>query len=90
MGRYVNSFGRVTRYSEKTTSLGTITIDALVRWECGDGDISNPKTLKAGEQVVMLPWAADVVKNHLSKQDPEANRLPLADCADADSLLHSF
>ena len=90
MGRYINSFGRVTHHSEKTISLGTITIDALVRWECGDGDISNPKTLKGGEQVVMLPWAADVVKNHLSKQDPEANRLPLADCADADSLLHSL
>src|ERR1700722_2805200 len=42
----------------------------------GDADIANPKTLKAGEQVVMLPWAADVVKNRLSKQDPEANCLP--------------
>jgi hypothetical protein len=29
-----------------------------------------------GEQVVMLQWAADVLKNRLSKQDPEANCLP--------------
>jgi hypothetical protein len=42
----------------------------------GDADISNPKSLKEGEQVVMLPWAAEVVKNRLSKQDPEANCLP--------------
>src|SRR3984885_16329320 len=28
-----------------------------------DADISNPRTLKPGEQVVMLPWAEDVVKN---------------------------
>src|SRR5580692_1250645 len=41
-----------------------------------DADISNPKALKEGEQVVMLPWAEDVVKNRLSKQDPEANCLP--------------
>ena len=44
--------------------------------EMRDADIANPKTLKAGEHVVMLPWAADVVKNRLSKQDPEANCLP--------------
>jgi len=41
-----------------------------------DADISNPRGLKPGEQVVMLPWAEDVVKNRLSKQDPEANCLP--------------
>ena len=39
-------------------------------------DIANPKGLKSGDQVVMLPWAEDVVKNRLSKQDPEANCLP--------------
>jgi hypothetical protein len=41
-----------------------------------DADISNPRGLKPGEQVVMLPWAEDMVKNRLSKQDPEANCLP--------------
>jgi hypothetical protein len=42
----------------------------------GDADISNPKTLKPGEQVLMLPWAEAVVKNRQSKEDPEANCLP--------------
>jgi hypothetical protein len=41
-----------------------------------DADISNPRSLKPGDQVVMLPWAEDVVKHRLSKQDPEANCLP--------------
>ncbi|HTW65166.1 MAG TPA: hypothetical protein VME17_11145 [Bryobacteraceae bacterium] len=39
-------------------------------------DISNPKSLKPGDQVIMLPWAEEVVKHRLSKQDPEANCLP--------------
>jgi hypothetical protein len=39
-------------------------------------DISNSRSLKPGERVIMLPWAEDVVKNRLSKQDPEANCLP--------------
>jgi hypothetical protein len=41
-----------------------------------DADISNPKSLKAGEEVSMLPWAAEVVKHRQSKEDPEANCLP--------------
>jgi hypothetical protein len=41
-----------------------------------DADISNPRSLKPGDQVIMLPWAEEVVKNRLSKQDPEANCLP--------------
>lgn len=39
-------------------------------------DIADPKSLKPGSEVDMLPWAADVVKHRLSKQDPEANCLP--------------
>jgi len=39
-------------------------------------DISDPKTLKPGSQVVMLPWAAEVVKHRQWKEDPEANCLP--------------
>ena len=39
-------------------------------------DIANPKGLKPGEQVVMLPWAEEVVKHRQSKEDPEANCLP--------------
>jgi hypothetical protein len=39
-----------------------------------DSDIS--RGLKAGEQVVMLPWAEELVKNRKSKEDPEANCLP--------------
>jgi hypothetical protein len=41
-----------------------------------DADISNPRALKPGDQVVMLPWAEEVVKHRLSKEDPEANCLP--------------
>jgi len=41
-----------------------------------DADISNPRALKSGDQVVMLPWAEEVVKHRLSKEDPEANCLP--------------
>jgi hypothetical protein len=41
-----------------------------------DADISNPRNLKPGDQVVMLPWAEEVVKNRQSKEDPEANCLP--------------
>ena len=39
-----------------------------------DADIS--RALKPGEQILMLPWAENTVKNRLSKQDPEANCLP--------------
>ena len=35
-----------------------------------------PGALKPGDQVVMLPWAEEVVKHRLSKEDPEANCLP--------------
>jgi hypothetical protein len=41
-----------------------------------DADIANPRGLKPGEQVVMLPWAEEVVKHRQSKEDPEANCLP--------------
>ena len=68
---------RVTRRKPTLTGIGGLRkIDALVCRKCSDADIANPKTLKAGEQVAMLPWAAEVVKNRLSKQDPEANCLP--------------
>jgi hypothetical protein len=39
-------------------------------------DIANARGLKSGDQVVMLPWAEQVVKNRQSKEDPEANCLP--------------
>jgi len=39
-----------------------------------DADIS--RALKPGDQVVMLPWAEEVVKHRQSKEDPEANCLP--------------
>jgi hypothetical protein len=39
-----------------------------------DGDIS--RGLKPGEEVKMLPWAADLVKSRQSKDDPEANCMP--------------
>ena len=41
-----------------------------------DADISNPKSLKAGDTVSMLPWAEEIVKHRQSKEDPEANCLP--------------
>src|SRR5580658_4291122 len=41
-----------------------------------DADISNPKSLKPGSEIVMLPWAAELVKNRQSKEDPEASCLP--------------
>jgi len=39
-----------------------------------DSDIS--RGLKAGDSVVMLPWAEALVKTRQSKDDPEANCLP--------------
>jgi hypothetical protein len=48
-------------------------------WRGGGGsdtDISNPRNLKAGDKVVMLPWAEALMKTRLSKEDPEANCLP--------------
>jgi hypothetical protein len=42
----------------------------------GDANIDNPRALKPGDKVIMLPWAEEVVKNRLSAQDPEANCLP--------------
>jgi hypothetical protein len=41
-----------------------------------DTDISNARGLKPGEQVVMLPWAEELLKHRQSKEDPEANCLP--------------
>jgi hypothetical protein len=41
-----------------------------------DADISNPKSLRPGDEVSMLPWAEEVVRHRLSKEDPEANCLP--------------
>jgi hypothetical protein len=41
-----------------------------------DADISNPRNLKAGNKVEMLPWAQEVFKNRQSREDPEANCLP--------------
>ena len=41
-----------------------------------DSDISNPRGLKPGDKVVMLPWAEALMKTRLSKEDPEANCLP--------------
>jgi len=55
------------------------TVDLSGVWLGGggsDADIANPRSLKAGDQVIMLPWAEEVVKNRQSKEDPEANCLP--------------
>ena len=41
-----------------------------------DADIANPRGLKAGDSVVMLPWAEALVKTRQSKDDPESNCLP--------------
>ncbi len=41
-----------------------------------DADIANPRGLKPGDSVVMLPWAEALVKTRLSKDDPESNCLP--------------
>jgi len=41
-----------------------------------DSDISNARNLKAGDKVVMLPWAEALMKTRQSKEDPEANCLP--------------
>ncbi len=42
----------------------------------GSNDSDITRGLKPGESVVMKPWAAEVVKNRKSKDDPEANCLP--------------
>ena len=41
-----------------------------------DADIANPRSLKPGDKVIMLPWAEALVKTRQSKEDPEANCLP--------------
>jgi hypothetical protein len=41
-----------------------------------DADIANPRGLKTGDSVVMLPWAEQLVKTRQSKDDPESNCLP--------------
>jgi hypothetical protein len=41
-----------------------------------DADIATPRGLKEGSKVIMLPWAEELVKKRLSKEDPEANCLP--------------
>ena len=41
-----------------------------------DADIANPRSLKEGSKVIMLPWAEALVKTRQSKEDPEANCLP--------------
>jgi hypothetical protein len=41
-----------------------------------DADIANPRGLKEGSKVIMLPWAEALVKTRQSKEDPEANCLP--------------
>jgi len=53
------------------------TVDLSGAWMGGgsnSGDIS--KGLKPGEEVVMLPWAAALMKTRKSQDDPEANCLP--------------
>ena len=53
------------------------TIDLSGVWLGGgasDADVS--RALKPGDKVSMLPWAEQVVKRRLSKEDPEANCLP--------------
>jgi hypothetical protein len=42
----------------------------------GSNDTDVSRGLKSGESVSMLPWAAELVKNRKSAQDPEANCLP--------------
>jgi len=42
----------------------------------GSSDADITRGLKPGEQVVMLPWAEQLVKTRQSKDDPEANCLP--------------
>jgi hypothetical protein len=41
-----------------------------------DSDIANPRGLKPGDSVAMLPWAEALVKSRQSKDDPESNCLP--------------
>jgi len=48
-------------------------------WRGGGGsdtDISSPRGLKPGDKVIMLPWAEELMKTRMSKEDPEANCLP--------------
>src|SRR5579864_8304564 len=60
--------------SGPTPHLPDGTVDLSGVWNGGgsnSGDIS--KGLKAGETVSMLPWAEELMKKRLSKDDPEAN-----------------
>ncbi|HJT88259.1 MAG TPA: hypothetical protein VJ732_10395 [Bryobacteraceae bacterium] len=42
----------------------------------GASDADITRSLKPGDQVIMLPWAEALVKTRKSKDDPEANCLP--------------
>jgi hypothetical protein len=42
----------------------------------GSSDADMARAVKPGSQLLMLPWAEEVVKNRQSKDDPEANCLP--------------
>ena len=64
--------GPVTKLPDGTVDLSGVWLGS----GANDADIADPRGLKPGSQVLMLPWAADLVKNRLSKQDPEANCLP--------------
>jgi len=56
---------------------GTPDLSGVWRGSGSNGsDIANPRGLKPGSKVVMLPWAEALMKTRLSKQDPEANCLP--------------
>src|SRR6516225_5946595 len=62
--------GPVPKFADGTPDLSGVWLGS----GSNDSDIS--RGLKPGESVSMLPWAAELVKNRQSAQDPEANCLP--------------
>jgi hypothetical protein len=69
--------GKAKGKAEPTPRLPDGTVDLAGVWTgfgSNSGDISTG--LKAGSEVVMLDWAADVFKKRLAKDDPQGNCLP--------------
>jgi len=71
-GKQAAPTGPAPKFADGTPDLSGVWLGS----GANGSDIANPRGLKPGSKVVMLPWAEALLKTRLSKQDPEANCLP--------------